>query len=131
MTLSTYPISTGLPAFNLGPSFLEYAIQREMKMASIKENLIAAKALIADPMNWGQGPDRDCFCILDAADDVSGKYGDLFAADLLGEFLPPGYEPDPSNWNHPVAQFNDDPATTHADIMAVYDRAIAAQDEVA
>jgi hypothetical protein len=34
MTLSTYPISNGLPAFNLGPSFLEYAIQREMKMAT-------------------------------------------------------------------------------------------------
>lgn len=95
---------------------------------SARENLIAAKALIIDPDNWGQGPDRDCYCVLDAVDAVKGSYGDLEEANRLGEFLPPDYEPDASNWNHPVAQFNDEPTTTHADVIALLDRAIAAQE---
>lgn len=45
MTLSTYPISNGLPAFNLGPSFLEYAIQREMKMSMNKAEKAEMAAL--------------------------------------------------------------------------------------
>lgn len=39
------------------------------------------------------------------------------AADLLTRALPPGHA-----W---VGGFNDDPATTHADIMALFDRAIS------
>ncbi len=98
-------------------------------MATVKENLIAARALIDTPEKWGKGPDRDCFCAVDALTDVAYET-DFDDADhhLLGRFLPVDYAPDPSDWNCPVAQFNDDPATTHADIMALFDRAIAAQD---
>lgn len=56
MTLSTYPISNGLPAFNLGPSFLEYAIQREMKMSDQFANWRAAlsgkKPMIYEDEPW-------------------------------------------------------------------------------
>ena len=98
-------------------------------MASVKENLIAAKALIDTPAKWGKGCDRVCFCALDAASAIPDAY--IGVRDALKLALPADFEPDQSNWNHDVAQFNDEPGTTHADIMALFDRAIAAQDEVA
>jgi len=98
-------------------------------MTTVKDNLIAARALIDTPERWIKGESRigDCFCALGAIGVVSG----------------PGAEPGLWNGCHEalahavpngdlyVARFNDDPDTTHADILALFDRAIAAQDGAA
>lgn len=103
-------------------------------MATVKENLIAAKALIDTPDKWVKhhfGFDG-CMCALGALGralgvDPSDDMGPNEAA--LGGALPAGFQ---SNTNlslgTKVANYNDHPDTTHADIMALYDRAIAAQD---
>lgn len=95
----------------------------------LAERLIKAKAVIADPNDWGKGDDRNCACALDALrvgiDETDNDQGVMDAAKLLRVCLPATFETDPNDWNSPVAQFNDRPETTHADIMALYDRAIA------
>lgn len=92
---------------------------------TVRENLIAAKALIDTPDKWikDRFADGGCFCAAGAL-----KYGSGFEAGEVWESAEykallaqvPGGRPLPS--------FNDDPNTTHADIMALFDRAIAAQD---
>ncbi|NEI71008.1 hypothetical protein GR212_15625 [Rhizobium lusitanum] len=95
----------------------------------IAERLVKAKAIIANPRDWGKGEDRDCACALDALrvgiDETDNEQDVMRAAGLLRDCLPFSFKADPNNWNTPVAQFNDAPETTHADIMALYDRAIA------
>lgn len=102
-------------------------------MATVKENLIAAKALIADEINWVKGGYRVelpsgtlCFCSAGAIKEVIG--------------LPPAFLHDTAECleleKHvpgamTIVGFNDLDATTHSDIMALFDRAIAAQDGAA
>lgn len=96
-------------------------------MATVKENLIAAKALIDTPEKWGKeaySPKPGCFCALGAIAAVheSDPEQYIFVEDralcaALGVAR-----------TAQVAEFNDDPATTHADIMALFQRAIDAQD---
>jgi hypothetical protein len=91
-------------------------------MASVRENLIAAKAIIADSKKWGKGRG--------AAPPTSGLCA-LGAAGLSGGWREPAALEDamPVRWQgRPVYAFNDHPDTTHADIMALFDRAIAAQE---
>jgi hypothetical protein len=98
---------------------------------SLKADLIAAKALIDTPDKWlrGQLADRadTCFCAFGAAQfgpSRSWSDGKDTAATLaLIAALP---EPGGERRKHPLAMFNDDPATTHADVMALFDRAIEA-----
>lgn len=102
-------------------------------MATVKENLIAAKALIDTPDKWAHENSMrrieggNCLCALDAVSAAIGKAwkgGDEERAALESQ-VPSG------RWSryklHPVAQYNDHPDTTHADIMSLFDRAIEAQ----
>ena len=84
----------------------------------LKDDLIAAKALIDTPEKWGKGngrvsPQAPRLCVLGAC------RRDADVAHALADALP-------NDWGgHLVHQFNDHPSTTHADIMALFDRAIA------
>ncbi|AGC36105.1 hypothetical protein B7L88_gp061 [Rhizobium phage RHEph10] len=94
----------------------------------LKEHLIAARALIADEGDWGQGEDRCRACALDALRIEEDMTDDdpraIKATEALRLALPASFTDDPNNWNHPVAQFNDRSETRHADVLALYDRAI-------
>ncbi len=95
---------------------------------TLHDDLVAAKALIADPAKWGKGsfalPDG-CLCALGAVAKVCqfppdrpwvGHPSDV--RDCLTRALPGSHRV--------VVSFNDHPDTTHADIMALFDRAINA-----
>lgn len=97
-------------------------------MGTLKDDLIAAKALIDTPEKWGKGsginpPRNGCHCIITAVPSSR-------VATFLRDFLPGGQGAWPVGIS-PVVAFNDHPNTTHADIMALFDRAIAAADEPA
>lgn len=100
-----------------------------MKLQLI-ERLRRAKASIDDPSKWGKGDDRECLCALDALrvleDETDADVEVVIGIARLAKALPEDFLPDDSDWNHPVAQFNDAPETTHDDVMAMYDRAIDA-----
>jgi len=93
---------------------------------ALVDDLKAAKALIADPKNWRRGgwgrPGNRCALgtLLDLGCGVgnvpSHPVTKALRRCLPGNFLGMGS----------VVRFNDDPTTTHADIMALFDRAIAA-----
>lgn len=88
-------------------------------MPTIRENLIAAKALIDTPEKWIKGAYRngDCYCTVGALRAVIGR-GKPFAPEktLLGRFIPEG-------WSN-VVRYNDHPDTTHSDIMELFQLAI-------
>ena len=96
-------------------------------MATVKENLIAARALIDTPEKWGKGKGnvgpKGCLCALGALGRV--RDADWREADALFDALEGRWE------DRSVHAFNDHPDTTHADVMALYDRAIAAQQDEA
>lgn len=75
----------------------------------LKERLIAAKAVIAEPKDWGQGPNRDCPCVLDAVrvgeDETDADPEVMLAIDYLFKALPPDFPIRPGRPMHPVAQF--------------------------
>ena len=99
---------------------------------ALRDDLIAAKKLIEHPENWMQGDYTNwygCLCALGAC--RLALYGSVERkgrahngdenplAFALKESLPAG------DWRT-VDEFNDHPDTTHADVMALFDRAIAA-----
>jgi hypothetical protein len=90
-------------------------------MTSVVENLKAAKALIDTPEKWG----KDSFC-------SNGKRCAFGALIGVGAFKAPEIRAlelaHPEGTFGAVASFNDAPDTTHADIMALFDRAIAAEE---
>ncbi len=95
-------------------------------MATVKENLIAAKALIDTPEKWIKGGLRsaDCFCAMGAVGHIRTKGGWISETDeyqALADAVPDVFQ-------RSVPNFNDDATTTHDDIMALFDRAIAAAD---
>lgn len=87
----------------------------------LRDDLIAARALIDTPEKWGKGwgtERRGRECAATACVTII-PYGNGLSAmlDALRAQSPmPG-----EVWN-----YNDDPSTTHADIMALFDRAIQA-----
>lgn len=84
---------------------------------TLRDDLIKAKALIDTPEKWLQGALKrnGCFCAMGAGLETRNDEV-LFA---LQHHLPnPAWDTIPG--------FNDAPTTTHADIMALFDRAIAA-----
>lgn len=98
-------------------------------MTSVRENLIAARALIDTPEKWTQGSLRigDCLCAMGAVQAVlpknyHGLISDTAQFKALQNALPDGFK-----WS--VPSFNDARSTTHADIMALFDRAISSLDE--
>ena len=101
---------------------------------SLRDDLIAAKALIDRPEKWGKGRNRvaladgtACYCTAGALYYATRFCGNVSLAadrasaceDALAGLLPPIRYTG-------IRGFNDDPSTTHADIMALFDRAIAA-----
>lgn len=86
-----------------------------------KEVLIAAKALIDSPEKWGKGGIDDLRkkpCAFLACCEVRGGRLDDIAWDavvLLGKAA-----------GSPIMTRNDEPGTTHADVMAWFQRAIEA-----
>jgi hypothetical protein len=98
------------------------------------EILKGARELLSDPTRWAKGyyaytadgqqtspvtPEAACFCVWGALDKVTGTFfgPDAFAAGMyLGNQLPEGW---PS-----LANFNDAEETTHADLLALFDKAI-------
>lgn len=95
---------------------------------TVKENLIAAKALIADPNKWGKGLDTyfakdGCpMCAHEAVRVSTDGAGTQPERDALADQLPAAFK------QHGTPAYNDHPDTAHADIMALFDRAIAAQE---
>ncbi len=102
---------------------------------TVKDNLIAAKALIDTPEKWGQEdyePRPGCFCLAGAIAKVKSLEPEPRTAEVGPEWDALCYALDELNdglspWPGPI-HFNDAPGTTHADVMALFDRAIAAQD---
>ena len=96
-----------------------------------------AKALIATPETWTRdfmartksgrqigaaSENAQCWCCIGAILNVSGGLfteASLRAEDLLFDAIPDVSIPD----------FNDNPNTTHADVMAAFDRAIKLAEE--
>lgn len=101
-------------------------------MTTVRDNLIAARALIDTPEKWTKnakarnaagrsvspaGGSAVCWCGFGALVKVCGPREAENVA--YAAFHGPGN----------IAGLNDRPETTHSDIMALFDRAIAAQDE--
>ena len=104
------------------------------------EILRSARALIDAPEKWTKGteardahgfrvrfesPDAVCFCAVGALLGALHRAGndddgECVALRRLRKALPIGFAD--------VVSLNDHPDTTHADIMAVFDRAIAAEE---
>ena len=94
---------------------------------TVKDDLIAAKALIATPEKWIKGEfERDgCFCARGAIQAVNLDSSREIDAEEALEAAVPRRARHRSKFVSSVSKFNDDPNTTHADIMALFDRAIA------
>ncbi len=105
-----------------------------------KEILIAARAKIEAPERWTQGEfarskidrrvkatsDRaECWCIMGAVDAVVKNDPDRFRDANLAVGHAIGIRE-----LREIADWNDDPARTHAEVLAAFDRAIAAADSV-
>lgn len=92
-------------------------------MSTTAEKLRRARKLIEDPAHWIKGASEDVidgrqrYCAVGALATQESWLGEAYEA-LSTEV--------PSGW--PVYLFNDDEATTHADVLALYDRAIAASE---
>ncbi|WP_156458092.1 DUF6197 family protein [Devosia epidermidihirudinis] len=90
-------------------------------MATVRENLIAARALIDTPEKWRHGSELATTrrrTILSALDEVTS---DQATFEALTAQSPRGG----------LVFFNKAPGTTHSDIMALFDRAIGAQGDPA
>jgi hypothetical protein len=100
---------------------------------SVKDDLIAAKSLIDTPEKWAKGTyetRNGCMCALGACRrQVYGNAGGGSSEDgeLVGDMNPlaTALLDALPNGETSVSAYNDRKLTTHADIMALFDRAIA------
>ncbi len=103
-------------------------VEVETVTDSVLRELIAARTLLADPKRWAQGDYcvGDAFCMYGAIRHVRGaeataQEGDCSATGIyLAEFV----------WmaiGRSAHIYNDALSTTHEDVLALYDRAIAAR----
>lgn len=88
--------------------------------------LRAARAKIEDPRNWvkhvpnDDESERGLVCAMSSVSYARSRYEPFLvyeALNALSTSLPD------RRWNGDVAYFNDAPETTHADILALFDRA--------
>ncbi|TAJ89699.1 hypothetical protein [Reyranella sp.] len=103
---------------------------------SVLRLLVMARAIIADERDWSpcgavsEGPDgrvqRCTVMACDAAYKAMATHSEVMHAALhwLRAYLPP--EPEAAD----IIAFNDDANTTHADVLALFDRAIARRSEI-
>jgi len=99
---------------------------------TLRDDLIAARALIDTPEKWRKGEAAYWsapFCALGACSHVASG-GNVFEPRRMNGMrralrmsLPDG--PGEEEFDFPTTRFNDDPDTTHADVLALFDRAIA------
>lgn len=98
---------------------------------SLRDDLIAARALIDTPEKWAKGndisPENGRYCAAVACNQFA-------SAQVMFQALRAAFTASHAPARHilgvcEIFEFNDDPATTHADIMALFDRAIAAAEE--
>ncbi|HYD06522.1 MAG TPA: hypothetical protein VEC60_12395 [Reyranella sp.] len=94
----------------------------------LRDDLIAARALIDTPEKWGKGSDispaNGRYCAAVACNDFRSPAA-MF--DLLFEALPERFQQRGGLIRvGAVFDFNDHPTTTHADVLALFDRAIQA-----
>lgn len=86
------------------------------------DQLRTAKAFIDKPQKWRKGPAyQGRLCALAALGRAEMATGTNIPCALLDRALPEGYGF--------VFALNDAPETTHADVMALFDRAIALAEE--
>lgn len=96
--------------------------------------ILKARELLSDPGKWHQGGYKrgGAFCVLGALGwrkkyvFRKGSKAPCGSNTILARLVNalPAYaerSPEPQNWN--IARFNDSPNTTHADILALLDRA--------
>lgn len=83
---------------------------------TLADDLRAARALIDTPEKWGKAKGSG-LCVLQACNRATGFDPKAAMNALEHELGVDGLRK--------VIQWNDDPATIHADIMALFDRAIA------
>jgi hypothetical protein len=88
--------------------------------------LIAARALIDTPNKWTKGAwQTGCtYCAAGAARKVIFGTSNDWSLDFWA--TPIALALDAQAPGHNVALYNDDPATTHNDVLALFDRAIEA-----
>jgi len=99
---------------------------------TLSDDLRAAKGLIDTPEKWLKGNLADkgntCFCTFGAAQFGPqrkwSKGVDTAATLALVDALPEPFRSGVAT-KHRLAVFNDHPSTTHADIMALFNRAIS------
>lgn len=107
-------------------------------MTHLADDLKAARKLIERPECWTKGQaakdvfglvaygefDRAvCWCAVGAVDRICGRYLKRFNTAIAALKVQMPADP---GLHQNIFRFNDDPATTHADILALFDRAIAA-----
>lgn len=92
---------------------------------TLRDDLIVAKALIDTPEKWCKGIHAGQNCAMWALAEAApmANYRWIEAAEALRKAAPRRPHGD---YGCPVVAFNDAPTTTHADVMALFDRAIAA-----
>lgn len=99
-----------------------------MTSDQVADDLVKARGLIDTPEKWAKsaGDGRTCWCASTACKAVAREGGfnvDFLrwqlAVAALEEALPDPFEDLP--------EFNDAPSTSHADILALFDRAIASR----
>ncbi len=105
-------------------------------MRTVTQDLLAAKSLIETPDRWIRGSLRErdfmgCrYCTLGALSEATSVFPEadehynLAYAALQAQL--PNY---PSSGS--IAWFNDDPRTTHTDVLGLFDRAIRSTQETA
>jgi hypothetical protein len=103
------------------------------KPNSVEETLRAARKLIAREEDWiknaekvkaedrEDGKNRPQFCAIGAVGEIDGRY-EGEALRLLEEFLPDEYKHDGES---SIPDFNDAEERTHADVLHLFDQAIA------
>ncbi len=93
---------------------------------TLTDDLIAARGLIDTPEKWGKGdgaftsPPAPLLCAVGACAEARRRANRPFFFELtraLIEHVPEGMS---------VFAYNDAPSTTHADVLALFDRAISA-----
>lgn len=100
---------------------------------SVRDDLIAARALIDKPEKWAHESTArakeggNCLCAVDAMTEVNGATF-IKMHRVMTRCLPANFLADDDSELDPIAQFNDAPSTTHADIMALFSRAINASE---
>jgi hypothetical protein len=104
-------------------------------MGALRDDLIAAKALIDTPEKWRKDDHLHAgsCCAVVAVNRVSGTEGVWADGARPSAMRAALFDHLPDEWREKpvfniairIGDFNDHPDTTHADVMALFDRAIA------